>query len=160
MPGGDRFLARNSFEGNISTAMRWYNSAEAMALFTCPGAPCVQANPQPGPYRPWSGRMRPQLQAGCCRAARVRERFGGDLPRACESGGLARIRGIGKAGLAIVGQALGGQELDARAAVRDKVPDGLLAARRIKGLGPARARTLWQELGLTTVAEVLDVVQG
>lgn len=87
-------------------------------------------------------------------AARIVNKFGGELPAAFASGELAAVRGIGKSTLAIVGLALADQPVPALQQVREQVPAGLFAAKSIKGLGPNRLRTLWRDLGLTDLAEI------
>jgi DNA polymerase (family 10) len=77
-----------------------------------------------------------------------------DLGEALASGRLAEVKGVGPKVLGIVREVLAGEEPAALAEVRGKVPAGLFAIGRIRGLGPAKVRALWQALDITTPAEL------
>ena len=87
-------------------------------------------------------------------AARAVLTFPGDLEEAALRGELAQIKGIGKslAGviteLALQGQATLHQEL------RGKIPPGLLELLQVPGLGPKRARLLFEKLQITGLGEL------
>jgi DNA polymerase (family X) len=87
-------------------------------------------------------------------AARVLRKFGTGTAAAYESGELGQVRGIGPGILATVGAALRNEPIEALDEILQTVPEDLLEARRVKGLGPVRTRMLWRELGLTSLAEI------
>ncbi|UJR83510.1 DNA polymerase/3'-5' exonuclease PolX [Sandaracinus amylolyticus] len=87
-------------------------------------------------------------------AARVIRQLPGDLRAMMESGQLAEVRGIGSSSLRVIREVLEGREPDELRALEARVPDGLFAIHRIKGLGPAKIRKLWQGLGVTTIGEL------
>ena len=78
----------------------------------------------------------------------------GDLEEAVRSGELARAKGIGKSLAAVIqelvtrGQAALHQEL------RDKTPAGLLELLQVPGLGPKKARVLYEQLQITGLGEL------
>jgi DNA polymerase (family X) len=86
--------------------------------------------------------------------ARIIKKLGSDLPRALESGDLLATKGIGKGIVGIVEAALAGEEIAVQRELTKTLPEGLLQARQVRGLGPGRARALWQTLGVTSVAEI------
>lgn len=88
------------------------------------------------------------------RAARVVRKYGAGLRDAYVSGELAAIKGIGPAILGVVGAALEDRPVEALEELEARIPAGLFEVRRVKGLGPTRARRLWQELGLSSLAEI------
>jgi DNA polymerase (family 10) len=87
-------------------------------------------------------------------AARAVLTFPGDLEEAALRGELARIKGIGKSlsgvitELALQGQASLHQEL------RGKIPPGLLDLLQVPGLGPKKARLLFEKLQITGLGEL------
>ena len=86
--------------------------------------------------------------------ARVIKKLGPDLPRALASGELLATKGIGKSIVHLVQTALEGREIEVFARLGEQLPLGLLAARKVRGLGPGRVRTLWQTLGCETLGEI------
>lgn len=77
-----------------------------------------------------------------------------DLGAALASGELAAVKGVGPKVLEIVRDVLAGEEPAPLADVRARVPPGLFAIGRIRGLGPAKVRALWQALDITSPAEL------
>ncbi len=77
-----------------------------------------------------------------------------DLAAARASGELAELKGIGKGILAIVDQVLAGDPVPKLEELRAQIPDGLFAARKLKGLGAKRLRRLWLELDVTSIGEL------
>ena len=62
--------------------------------------------------------------------------------------------GIGKGIAALIVETLDRGEPAELVELRDKVPTGLAELLPLPGLGPKRIRTLWQELGITTLGEL------
>lgn len=87
-------------------------------------------------------------------AARVIRGLPGDLRSMLASGELTRVRGIGASTRKIVREVLEGREPTLLVELEAQIPPGIFAIRRIQGLGPAKIRKLWQELGITTVGEL------
>lgn len=87
------------------------------------------------------------------------ERGGVDI-EGLDLAGLQKISGIGKsiaeAILAI--QATGTHPLHEE--LLQITPDGLLEVLQIKGLGPKKVRTLWQELSITSTHELMEACQS
>ncbi|MGF1467660.1 MAG: PHP domain-containing protein [Sandaracinaceae bacterium] len=78
----------------------------------------------------------------------------GDLRAMLDSGELLKVRGVGQASARVVQQALAGEEPDALTRLREELPPGLFALRRIKGLGPKKVKALYQGLRITGLAEL------
>ena len=87
-------------------------------------------------------------------AARAVFQFEGDLAEARASGALARVRGLGPSCLAVIDSVLEGSEPQGLAELEAKVPTGLFEMRTIKGLGPAKIRTLHEGLGIQSLSEL------
>lgn len=87
-------------------------------------------------------------------AARVIRQLPGDLDAMLASGQLAEVRGIGGSSLRVVREVLSGGEPPELRELEARIPDGLFAIHRIKGLGPAKIRKLWQGLGITSIGEL------
>jgi len=87
-------------------------------------------------------------------AARAVETLAEDLDELIESGKLTSIKGIGeKIAKKIVTLRQTGAlpELDA---LRKKIPEGMFDILRIPGVGPKKAKALWDRLGITTIGEL------
>ena len=87
-------------------------------------------------------------------AARTLQRVEGDIHDLFESGALAELKGIGPSVLEVVGDVLAGRVPDRLAKVEAEVPEGLFELRRVRGLGASKIATLWQELGVTNLADL------
>jgi DNA polymerase (family 10) len=87
-------------------------------------------------------------------ASRVVRQLQGDVAAMDASGQLEDVRGLGKSSLRVIREVLAGREPPELAEIEAKLPEGLFAIHRIKGLGPAKIRKLWQGLGVTTVGEL------
>lgn len=87
-------------------------------------------------------------------ASRVVRQLPGDLRVMLQSGELATVRGIGASSMDVIREAIEGREPPELRELEAKIPDGLFAIHRIKGLGPAKIRKLWQGLGVTTIGEL------
>jgi len=87
-------------------------------------------------------------------AAQVLESFTGDLAQALDSGALAEMKGIGPATLEVIREtALTGRSSTLESLQRE-IPAGLLEMRRIPGLGVTKIRTVHEQLGISTLAEL------
>src|SRR5690606_2371239 len=61
---------------------------------------------------------------------------------------------VGKAVLVVVEHIMRGEAVPLLSTLEEQVPDGLFEIRRVPGLGPKKIRTLWLELGITTLGEL------
>lgn len=87
-------------------------------------------------------------------AARAVERIEGDLAEMVASGDILEVRGIGKGTAAVLAEIVSGREPEALAELERATPPGVRELLEIAGLGPKRARTLWQELAINSVGEL------
>jgi DNA polymerase (family 10) len=71
-------------------------------------------------------------------------------------GTLTEIDGIGDGLAAQIGELLDRGSFELRDDLLNAVPAGLLDVLRVKGLGTKKVRTLWDELGITTLDELED----
>jgi DNA polymerase (family 10) len=84
-------------------------------------------------------------------AARSVLRVSEDLSQLAAAGELTGIPGIGKGIAALIAEALDKGEPAQLVELRNTLPAGLPELLTLPGLGPKRIRTLWQELGITTL---------
>ena len=87
-------------------------------------------------------------------AARAVLRHPQDLAETAAKGELTNIPGIGKGIAALIVETLDRGEPAQLVELRSKLPAGLPDLLSLPGLGAKRARTLWQELGITTPGEL------
>ncbi|PWB70238.1 MAG: hypothetical protein C3F15_14075 [Holophagae bacterium] len=87
-------------------------------------------------------------------AARSVERLDGDLAAMVASGDILTVPGIGKGTAAVLADLAGGREPEALIELERKTPPGVRELLEVAGLGPKRARTLWQELAVTSIGEL------
>ena len=80
--------------------------------------------------------------------------FPGDLDAARTSGELARVKGIGKSLAGVIEELLTRGEAALYRELKDKTPPGLLELLRVPGLGPKKARVLFDELHITSLGEL------
>lgn len=78
----------------------------------------------------------------------------GDLEQMLLDGSLARARGVDDAVLKVIGEVQRGERPEDLVAMEAQLPAGLFAVRRVKGLGPKKVKTLFKELGITTLGEL------
>lgn len=71
-----------------------------------------------------------------------------------ERGEAGKLPGVGKATAAKLDELFTTGSFEALERVRREVPRSLLELLRVPGLGPKRARALWQGLGITNLAEL------
>ena len=67
---------------------------------------------------------------------------------------LARVRGIGPSISALISDLLDGIEPKVFAEMEEGLPEGLFEIRHIKGIGAKKIKMLWEELDVTTLAEL------
>jgi len=80
--------------------------------------------------------------------------FPGDLAAARGSGELARVKGIGKSLAGVIEELLTRGEAALHRELKDKNPPGLLELLRVPGLGPKKARVLFDELHIAGLGEL------
>lgn len=87
-------------------------------------------------------------------AARAVERLEGDLAEMVASGAILEVPGIGKGTAAVLADLAAGREPEALAELERATPPGVRELLEVAGLGPKRARMLWQELAVGSVGEL------
>lgn len=87
-------------------------------------------------------------------ASRTIFQLEGDLAELRRSGALDRVRGLGPACLAVIDDVIAGQDPAELIELEGQIPEGLFQIRKIKGLGPAKIRALYEGLGITTLGEL------
>jgi DNA polymerase (family 10) len=80
--------------------------------------------------------------------------FPGDLDAAQGSGELARVKGIGKSLAGVIEELLSRGEASVYQELKDKTSPGLLGLLRVPGLGPKKARVLFDQLHITSLGEL------
>jgi DNA polymerase (family 10) len=93
------------------------------------------------------------------RGARAISGYDADLTTLSERE-LAAIPGVGKAIAGKVAEYLRTGQIQALERLRAEVPPGLRALVRVPGLGPAKARLLYERLGVTSVEQLAAAVAG
>ncbi|MCO4744157.1 MAG: hypothetical protein KC912_05175 [Proteobacteria bacterium] len=96
---------------------------------------------------------RPQARAWS-RAVWVLRGVDGDFSELFHSGELAEIKGVGKGTLAVIAEVLAGVTPTPLLELESELPEGLFQIAKIRGLGPKKVKTLWDELGVTTLGEL------
>ncbi|MBF0293513.1 MAG: hypothetical protein HQK86_15305 [Nitrospinae bacterium] len=87
-------------------------------------------------------------------AARAVETFTGDLKQLADEGRLTEIKGVGESIAGKINALLNTGSLPELEELKSKIPAGVFEMLKIPGLGPKRAKALWQNLGVTTVREL------
>ena len=87
-------------------------------------------------------------------AARALETFTGDLSKLAAEGRLGEIPGIGKAIAEKLGEWFTTGRLDYYEQLKAEFPPGLFELFELQGLGPKKIKALWEQLGVTSVAEL------
>ncbi len=77
-----------------------------------------------------------------------------DLQVMIEERRLARVRGIGPSTSALVADLLDGLRPKVLDEIEEGLPEGLFEIRHIKGLGAKKIKLLWEELDITSLAEL------
>lgn len=87
-------------------------------------------------------------------AARAVEQIEGDLAAMIADGSLQQVRGIGDAMFQKISALVSTGKLLYLETLRGEVPAGLLEVLRIPGLGPKKAKALFEELGIKDIADL------
>ncbi len=88
------------------------------------------------------------------RAAQRIGETGGSVAQLALDGKAKELQGIGKTIEEKIVQIVEKGEIEALTKRRTRIPADVVAFMRLPGLGPKTARRIWQELGVTTVAEL------
>jgi DNA polymerase (family X) len=94
------------------------------------------------------------------RAAESIEDLGRDINQIYAEGGLTEIPGIGKTLAEKIEEMLTTGRLAFYEKLAEEMPPSLLELLRVEGLGPKRVKQVYQELGITTLAELTEVAQA
>jgi DNA polymerase (family 10) len=86
--------------------------------------------------------------------ARNLQKYEGDIAEGLESGELAKLKGVGKGLLTEIRALVETGESPAHQELKAEVPEGMMEVLKVPGLGPKRVRVLWDELGITSLAEL------
>jgi DNA polymerase (family 10) len=87
-------------------------------------------------------------------AARALETFAGDLRALVAAGRLAEIDGVGKAIAEKITTLVETGTLPYYEKLKAEFPPGLFEMFELQGVGPKKIRALWEQLGITTVADL------
>lgn len=87
-------------------------------------------------------------------ASRTVWQLTGEIAPMLASGALADMRGLGPKTIEVIRTVLDGGVPDELTELEAKIPSSLFELRRIKGLGPAKIRSLWKGLEITSLAEL------
>ncbi len=87
-------------------------------------------------------------------ASRAVDRIEGDLAAMIEDGTLLEVKGLGRGTVAVVEELISGRQPEALAQALAAVPEGVRDLLGIPGLGPKKARALWQDLGVASLGEL------
>lgn len=73
---------------------------------------------------------------------------------------LSQIPGVGKSILEAIAQLKSRESFDFLDQLLEKTPEGILEILQIKGLGPKKVKTIWDELGITSTHELMEACQS
>lgn len=73
---------------------------------------------------------------------------------------LSKIPGIGKSILEAIRELKSTESFISLDELLDKTPEGILEILQIKGLGPKKVKTIWQELGVTSTHELMEACRS
>ena len=88
------------------------------------------------------------------RAAQRIKETGGSIAQLALDGKAKELQGIGKTIEEKIVQIVETGEIEALAKRRGRIPPDVISFMHLPGLGPKTVRRIWQELGITTVAEL------
>jgi DNA polymerase (family 10) len=91
-------------------------------------------------------------------AARGLDKFPGLISGLTEAGLLA-IPGVGKVVVQLVQEVAATGTCSDLEQIMEQTPPGLLHLLKIKGLGPKKVRSIWQELGITEIDDLLSACE-
>jgi len=87
-------------------------------------------------------------------AARIVREVKGDLKEMVDSGELAKIKGIGPNLFEKIKELVNTGRLRYYEELKASIPEGLFDLLKVRGLGPKRIKTIYEKLGITTLAEL------
>ena len=87
-------------------------------------------------------------------AARAIDDLSDDINKLAASGELLEVRGIGKSMVANIKSMLETGTFEELEALRKKVPPGILEMLRVSGLGPKKAKLIYDKLGIKSIEEL------
>jgi DNA polymerase (family 10) len=93
------------------------------------------------------------------KAARAVAGYSGDIAQ-LDAAGLRQVPGVGPSIAGKIGEYQRTGTIKAVEELRAQVPAGVLQLTRIPALGPKRAQQLYQELGISSVAELTDAIKA
>jgi len=73
---------------------------------------------------------------------------------------LAKINGVGKSIIEAIQSLKAAETFPLLVLLLEKTPTGILEVLQIKGLGPKKVKTLWEELGITSTHELMEACQA
>ena len=73
---------------------------------------------------------------------------------------LSQINGVGKSIIEAIQSLKTTESFPALDSLLEKTPTGILEILQIKGLGPKKVKTLWEELGITSTHELMEACQS
>jgi len=73
---------------------------------------------------------------------------------------LAKINGVGKSIIEAIQSMKAAETFPLLVQLLEKTPTGILEVLQIKGLGPKKVKTLWEELGITSTHELMEACQA
>lgn len=73
---------------------------------------------------------------------------------------LAKINGVGKSIIEAIQSLKAAETFPLLVQLLEKTPTGILEVLQIKGLGPKKVKTLWEELGITSTHELMEACQA
>ena len=85
--------------------------------------------------------------------------FPGDLAEAVRRGKLAQVKGLGKSLTGVIAELLEKNEAALLQELKEKVPPGLLEMLQVPGLGPKKAKILYQQLQIASLGELEYAIQ-
>ncbi len=92
-------------------------------------------------------------------AARALETFNGDFAKAVEAGELCEIPGIGKAIAEKITELVQTGRVGYYEELKAEFPPGLFEIFELQGMGPKKIKIFWEQLGVTSVAELEKVAR-
>lgn len=87
-------------------------------------------------------------------AARAVETYAGDLEKLAAEGRLTEIKGVGESIASKITTLMNSGSLPELEELKSRIPAGVFEMLKIPGLGPKRAKAIWDSLGVTTVREL------
>lgn len=94
------------------------------------------------------------------RAANAIRSFPEDINKVWRENRLKDIRGVGKSIAEKVEELLGTGRLIFYEELKEKVPPSLLDLMQVPGVGPKKAKIFYEELGVTTIEELLNSIEA